>query len=75
MNRPLWVQKLSDERLKEMLSYVQDIEILGSTDNEKVLNITETWYDQKVGIERLMAFSIDVWKEAALRWVTTVNGR
>ena len=74
MNRPLWVQKLSDEQLKEILSYVQDIEILGGTDNEKVLNITETWYDQKVGIERLMAFSIDVWKEAAFRWATTVNG-
>ena len=74
MNRPLWVQKLSDEQLKEMLSYTQDIEILGGTDNEKVLNITEIWYDQKVGIERLMAFSIDVCKEAALRWVTTVNG-
>lgn len=68
MNRTLWVQKLSDEQLKEMLTYVQDIEILGGTQEEKVLQITETWYSQKIGIERLMAFSIDVWKEAALRW-------
>ena len=51
-----------------MLSYTQDIEIFGGTDNEKVLSITETWYDQKVGLERLMVFSIDVWKEAAYRW-------
>ena len=42
MNRPLWVQKLSDEQLKEMLTYVQDMEILGGTQEEKVLQITET---------------------------------
>lgn len=68
MNRPLWVQKLSDEQLKEMLSYTQDIEILGGTDNEKVWNIADTWYSQNVGIERLLSFSVDVWKEAAYRW-------
>lgn len=68
MNRPLWVQKLSDKQLREMLSYTQDIENLGNTDNETVLQITETWYNQKVGLERLMAFSIDVWKESAFRW-------
>lgn len=68
MNTPLWVGKLSDDQLKEMLSCTQDIEILGGTDNVKVLNITETWYDQKTGIDRLVAFSIDVWKEAAIRW-------
>lgn len=68
MNRPLWVQKLSDEKLKNMLEYTQDIEATGVARAEEVWHIVETWYSQKVGIERLMAFSIDVWKEAAFRW-------
>ena len=68
MSRPLWVQKLSDKQLKEMLVYVDDMERVGGTQEEKVLNIIETWYDQKVGLEKLLAFSIDVWKEAAIRW-------
>lgn len=68
MKRPLWVQKLSDKQLKEMLVYVEDMERAGGTQEEKVLNIIETWYDQKVGLEKLLAFSIDVWKEAAFRW-------
>ena len=68
MGRPLWVQKLSDKQLKEMLVYVDDMERVGGIQEEKVLNIIETWYDQKVGLEKLLAFSIDVWKEAAIRW-------
>ena len=53
-----------------MLEYTQDIEATGVARAEEVWHIVETWYSQKVGIERLMAFSIDVWKEAAFRWQT-----
>lgn len=68
MNRPLWVQKLSDEQLKQMLSYVQDIEILGHTKEKEVLIILRTWYSQKDDTEKLKAFSLDVLKESAFRW-------
>lgn len=30
--------------------------------------LSDTWYDNSVGMERFMALSIDVWKEAAFRW-------
>ena len=68
MNTPLWVQKLTDEQLTKMLDYVQTIEATGVNRFDEVWNIVETWYDQKVGIERLTAFCIDVWKEASSRW-------
>lgn len=69
MNRPLWVQKLSNEQLKEMLEYVRDSEASGVVHSEKAWRIIDTWYNHKVGLERVMAFSVDVWKEAAFRWV------
>lgn len=68
MHRPLWVQKLSDEQLNELLQYIQDIEASGVVNSEKVRHIINTWYDDKVGLIGVTAFSIDVWKEAALRW-------
>lgn len=68
MNRPLWVQKLSDEKLKEMLSQIQDFEITGVIQHNEVRNIINTWYDQNTVMEKMIACSIDVWKEAAFRW-------
>ena len=69
MNRPLWVQKLSDKQLKEVLEYARDSEAYGVVHSEKVRSIIDTWYSHKVGLERVMAFSVDVWKEAAFRWM------
>ena len=69
MNRPLWVQKLSNEQLKEMLEYARDIEASGVIYSEMARRIINTWYSHKVGMERAMAFSVDVWKEAAFRWM------
>lgn len=69
MNRPLWIQKLSNEQLKEMLEYVRDSEVSGVVHSEKAWRIIDTWYSHKVGLERVMAFSVDVWKEAAFRWM------
>lgn len=68
MSRSLWVQKLSDEHLRKMLECAQDFEASGVVRWDKVWHILETWYDQKVGIERAMEFCVDVWKEAAFRW-------
>ena len=68
MNKALWTQKLSDEQLKEMLEYVCDSEASGIVHSEKAWNIINTYYGHKVGLERVMAFSIDIWKEAASRW-------
>lgn len=62
------MQKLSDEQLKELLECARDFEASGVVRSDKVWHILEAWYDHKVGIERAMAFSVDVWKEAAFRW-------
>ena len=73
MSRPLWLEKLSDEQLNEMISYTETIDIVGGTTNDKVLTVIDTWYHQKTVLEKLMAFCIDVWKEAAYRWHKTQN--
>lgn len=71
MQRMLWTQKLSDEKLRDILDKVDDLQITGVTGDEELRNLAETWYDNSVGIERLTALSIDVWKEAAFRWRNT----
>lgn len=68
MKRPLWVQKLSDNKLKEILSKIDELQNTGATGDEELRSLAETWYDNSVGTERFMALSIDVWKEAAFRW-------
>lgn len=66
--RPLWTQKLSDDKLKKLLDKVDDLQITGATEDDELQNLAETWYDNSVGMERFMALSIEVWKEAAFRW-------
>lgn len=39
MKRPLWVQKLSNAQLKEMISYADDIEITGKVRFNEVKNM------------------------------------
>lgn len=34
MNRMLWTQKLSDEKLKDIMDKVEDLQIKGSTNDE-----------------------------------------
>lgn len=70
MYRPLWVQKLTDKKLKELLEKIDNLRNTGVTDDEELINLSDTWYDNKVGIDRFMLLSIDVWKEAALRFYT-----
>ena len=64
----LWTQKLSDDKLKDILDKVDDLQITGVTGDDELQNLADTWYDNSVGMERFMALSIDVWKEAAFRW-------
>lgn len=68
MQRMLWTQKLSDQKLKKILDKVDDFQITGVNRDEELQNLAETWYDNSVGMEWFMALSIDVWKEAAFRW-------
>lgn len=68
MHRPLWVQKLTDQKLKELLEKIDDLQNTGSTGDEELRSLSETWYDNRVGVDRFIALSIDVWKEAALRF-------
>ena len=71
MQRMLWTQKLSDDKLRDILDKVDDLQITGVTGDEELRNLAETWYDNSIGMEQLMALSIDVWKEAAYRWRNT----
>jgi hypothetical protein len=71
MNSKLFLQKLSDEKLKEVIGLLETLEINGSTDSELLHHYANTWYDNKVGIERLLCLQNDVYKEAAYRWLTT----
>lgn len=59
---------LSDEKLKEIMLKVEKIQATGSTDDEELLCFIDAWYDNSAIIERFMALSIDIWKEAAYRW-------
>ena len=70
MYRPLWVQKLTDKKLIELLEKIDNLRNTGVTDDEELINLSDTWYDNKVGIDRFMLLSIDVWREAALRFYT-----
>jgi len=68
----LWTQKLSDNKLRDIMDKVEDLLITGVTGDEELRNLAETWYDNSVGMERFMALSIDVWKEAAFRWINNM---
>lgn len=70
MKRPLWVQKLSDQKLKQLIEDIQILEATGSTDREYVRQIADAWYISKTGVERLWLMSIDCYKEAAFRWMS-----
>lgn len=68
MKRLLWVQKLSNNKLREILSKIDELQNTGVTGDEELRSLAETWYDNSVGMERFTVLSIDVWKEAACRW-------
>lgn len=65
---PLWLQKMNDEKLSELLNKIDDLQLNSSTSDEELISINETWYDNNVGMERFTRLSIDAWKEAAYRF-------
>lgn len=64
----LWLQKMNDEKLSELLNKIDDLQLNSSTSDEELISINETWYDNNVGMERFTRLSIDAWKEAAYRF-------
>ena len=65
---PLWLQKMNDEKLSELLNKIDDLQLNSSTSDEELISISETWYDNNVGMEKFTRLSIDAWKEAAYRF-------
>ena len=52
-----------------MVTYAESIEATGEIRFIKARYIINTWYDHYTGIERGVAFCIDVYKEACFRWI------
>ena len=80
--RPLWVCKLDDNKLKEYLDVLNEFELKGTTNSELILNTVKTWYDISIynsfDIEYWLFVNIkkladDVYKEAAARWYDAMN--
>lgn len=68
IHRPLWVCKLSDNKLKQYLDALNEFELKGNTDNELLLSTAETWYNNPVQINNIMSLANDIYKEIAVRW-------
>lgn len=69
-HRPLWVKKLSDDKLKSLLKKVDKMELKNGTNDEELLNISKTWYYHPVVLMNLDQMSRDLWREADYRWGT-----
>lgn len=65
----LFLEKMSDGELKNLVTVINDFERVGSTDNELVWRYADTWYYNNVGLERLMQLTIDTYREASDRWL------
>lgn len=68
IKRPLWTRELSNMQLCKYLNELNELELRGNTDSELLHGTVEMYYDNVVGMERLLLLSIDVYKEAAFRW-------
>lgn len=69
-NLPLWVQKLSDYKLKQYIESLNEFEISGRTNNIALKNIAAAWYSTERTTEEdeLRSLANDVYREAAIRW-------
>lgn len=68
MGRAEWTLMLSDENLKRYIKLTQSMERTGIIPDE-VREILTKNYDQFSYLERATSFCIDIWKEAAFRYV------
>lgn len=73
IKRPLWTRKLSDDKLCQYLDALNVLELRGGTDNELLHNTADAYYDNSVGMERLLLLSIDIYKEASFRWYEKIE--
>lgn len=68
MHKPLWTSKLSDEKLQQYLDALNELELKGGTDSKLLLDTAETWYHSPTTMDNLMHLTLDIYKEAAVRW-------
>lgn len=73
IKRPLWIRKLSDDKLCQYLDALNELELRGGTDSELLHDTADTYYDNSVGMERLLLLSIDIYKEASFRWYEKIE--
>lgn len=66
IKRPLWVSKLSDDKLKQYLDALNDFEAKKYIDNELLLHTLYTWYSDQN--DKFSKLANDIYKEAAARW-------
>ena len=69
-NIPLWVEKLSDDKLMQYIEALNDFEIKGQTDNQILISSASTWYysENASQEDEIKSLAHDVYKEAAIRW-------
>ena len=69
----LFLEKMSDGYLKELVREIDDFERVGTTASELIWRYADTWYTNSVGLERLMCLTIDAYREAADRWLRQIS--
>jgi len=68
MERKLFLKKMSNADLKELIVLLDDLDIKGYTESEKLRSYADTWYSNNVGLERLLLLRLDVYSEIVHRW-------
>lgn len=68
MGRAEWTLMLSDENLKRYIKLTQIMERTGIIPDEVREILTKNYY-QFSYLERATSFCIDIWKEAAFRYI------
>ena len=71
MKSKLFLEKMSDTNLKELILLLEDLDRRGYTDSEILNSYANTWYENSVGMERLLLLRLDVHYEATQRWLKT----
>ena len=68
MNRKLFLEKMSDDKLKQIFEKVEEAQINCGTNDEEVIYLSDIYHSNKPGIERLLFLAMDVYRECAIRW-------
>mgnify|MGYP001075865053 CR=1 FL=1 len=69
---PLWVSKLSDDKLKQYLDDLNELKLnrndINRINNELLLSTAKTWYCNYLLKDKIISLAHDVYAEAAIRW-------